>query len=73
MAKSPGYRKFFVLQWKALLQKRRHYILTALEIIVPTLLFVALVIMRAEADFFGVKQRKAVVPPVKSYVENYCK
>jgi hypothetical protein len=39
-------RKFLVLQWKSLLQKRRHYILTALEIIIPTLLFLVMVIFQ---------------------------
>ena len=41
-------RMFFILQWKNLILKRRHWLLTLVEILVPTLLFVTLVVIRVE-------------------------
>ncbi len=39
-------RKFFILQWKNYLLKRRHWVFTLFEIIIPTLLFVSIVAIR---------------------------
>ena len=41
-------RMFFILQWKNLILKRRHWVLTTVEILVPTLLFATLVAIRVE-------------------------
>ena len=41
------WRKFLILQWKNLLLKYRHYVQTAAEIFVPTLLFIGIVVIRA--------------------------
>ena len=49
-------RKFLVLQWKTLLQKRRHWILTPLEIVIPSILFIAVVVLRYEAVGFSPRQ-----------------
>ena len=39
-------RKFQVLTWKTLKVKMRHYIETTLDLIVPTLLFIILAVLR---------------------------
>jgi len=41
-------RKFFILMWKNLLGKKRHWIGSILEIIVPAILFAVLVVLRTE-------------------------
>ena len=56
---SDGLRKFLVLQWKSLLQKKRHWILTLLEIVIPSILFIAVVVLRYQADEFSPKQIEA--------------
>ena len=56
---SDGARKFLVLQWKTLLQKRRHWILTPLEIVIPSILFIAVVVLRYEAEDFSPEQQDA--------------
>ena len=40
--------KFLVLLWKNLLLKRRHWLMTVLEICVPVLLFIVLAVIRGE-------------------------
>merc|ERR550519_674699 len=40
------WRKFFILSWKNLLLKKRHWIMTILEIVIPTLLFIGIVAIR---------------------------
>ena len=52
-------RKFLVLQWKSLLQKKRHWILTLLEIVIPSLLFIAVAVLRYQADEFSPKDVEA--------------
>ena len=42
------FAKFWVLLWKNLLLKRRHWFMTILEIAVPVLLFVVLAVVRGE-------------------------
>ena len=56
---SDGLRKFLVLQWKSLLQKKRHWILTLIEIVIPSVLFIAVVVLRYEAKDFSPKQIEA--------------
>ncbi len=41
-----SFRRFFILQWKNLLLKKRHWLLTLCEIVIPTLLFVSIVAIR---------------------------
>ncbi|XP_023336664.1 retinal-specific ATP-binding cassette transporter [Eurytemora carolleeae] len=48
MGKSNLLRKFFILMWKTVLGKKRHWIGTLLEIIIPAVLFCALVALRTE-------------------------
>ena len=56
---SDGLRKFLVLQWKWLLQKKRHWLLTLLEIVIPSILFIAVVVLRYQAEEFSPKQIEA--------------
>lgn len=45
-------RKFQVLTWKTCITKLRHYIETTLDIVIPSLLFIVLVVLRYKvADF----------------------
>ena len=44
------FRKIFIMMWKNFLLRKRHYIQTALEIILPTLLFVILVAIHSTGD-----------------------
>jgi len=41
-------KKFFILLWKNLIIKRRHWLMSILEIVIPTILFMAIVALRAE-------------------------
>ena len=44
------FAKFWVLLWKNLLLKRRHWFMTILEIAVPVLLFVVLAVVRGQIN-----------------------
>lgn len=44
------WRKLVLLMWKNLLLRRRHWLLTAFEILLPTLLFTLLVTIRVLPD-----------------------
>ena len=50
MAEGNIFRKIFIMMWKNFLLRKRHYIQTALEIILPTLLFVILVAIHSTGD-----------------------
>ena len=45
--------KFFVLTWKNLLLKRRHWFMSILEIVVPVFLFAILAILRFVLELFA--------------------
>ena len=45
-------RKFWVLTWKTLIVKGRHYIETFLDLIVPTFLFMILAVLRYQGGDF---------------------
>ena len=45
------FRRIRLLLWKNLLMRRRHWIITSLEIILPTLLSILLVYIRTSVDF----------------------
>ena len=64
---SDGLRKFLVLQWKSLLQKKRHWILTLLEIVIPSILFIAVVVLRYQAEEFSPKQIEAEERTVENF------
>ena len=49
-SQSGVFRKIFIMMWKNFLMRKRHYIQTALEIILPTLLFVILVAIHNTGD-----------------------
>ena len=40
------FSKFLVLTWKNLLLKKRHWIMTILELVLPILLFIVLAVLR---------------------------
>ena len=42
-------RKFGIILWKNLLLKRRHWIFTTLEVVIPTLLFIVLALIKTAA------------------------
>jgi hypothetical protein len=74
MAASDAFRKFLVLQWKTLLQKKRHYILTVLEIVIPSLLFIVMVVLRVKGDgAFSPTMKPAVINDPMNYVDKYCR
>ena len=56
-------RKFLVLTWKTLLVKARHYIETVLDLIVPSLLFIVLVVLRYQFDGLAPTHEDAVISP----------
>ena len=43
-------RKFGTVLWKNAVLKRRHWLVTAMEIIVPTILFITVAVMRNSID-----------------------
>ena len=38
-------RKIFIMMWKNLLLRKRHYIQTTMEIVLPTMMFVAIIVI----------------------------
>ena len=73
---SNTFRKIFIMMWKNLLLRKRHYIQTALEIILPTLLFVILVAIHSTGDTPNTQEGTNVVPAniprVSYYPVDYC-
>ena len=69
-------RKIFIMIWKNFLLRKRHYIQTALEIILPTLLFVILVAIHSTGDApnsqDGTNIVPANIPNVSYYPIDYC-
>lgn len=61
-----NFRKFKVLTWKTLIVKRRHYIESALDIIVPSLLFIVLVVLR----YLGGGDMAPSVKPPEIFYDN---
>ena len=58
-------RKFKVLTWKTLKIKARHFIETTLDLLVPTLLFIIVVVLRYELlDFAPTEEPPSVFPAV---------
>jgi len=43
-------RKFGIVLWKNAVLKKRHWLATLLEIVVPTVLFIAVAVMRTSLD-----------------------
>ena len=75
-AGSNTFRKTFIMLWKNYLLRKRHYIQTALEIILPTLLFVILVAINSTTDApysqEGTNVVPANIPKVSYYPVDYC-
>ena len=75
-AGSNTFRKTFIMMWKNYLLRKRHYIQTALEIILPTLLFVILVAINSFTDApysqEGTNVVPANIPKVSYYPVDYC-
>ena len=42
--RSDALRKIFIMMWKNLLLRKRHYIQTTMEIILPTMMFVVMIV-----------------------------
>ena len=59
-------RKFKVLTWKTLKVKARHYVETTLNLVVPTLLFIIIVVLRyeLEGDFKPTDEPASIYPAV---------
>ena len=72
------FRKIFIMIWKNFLLRKRHYIQTALEIILPTLLFIILVALQVTVDIpnspsgNGTNEVQADIPPPHLYPLDYC-
>ena len=60
-SQSGMFRKIFIMMWKNFLLRKRHYIQTALEIILPTLLFLILVTIHNTGDQDG-QQGTNIIP-----------
>lgn len=63
-------RKFQVLTWKAFITKIRHYVETALDIIIPSLLFIILVVLRFKVADFSPEKKPAIRFHVDNFLEN---
>eukprot|EP00095_Tigriopus_kingsejongensis_P011912 maker-scaffold111_size354240-snap-gene-2.29 protein:Tk11912 transcript:maker-scaffold111_size354240-snap-gene-2.29-mRNA-1 annotation:"atp-binding cassette sub-family a member 3" len=73
MAGNSFVRKFFILQWKNLLLKGRHWVQTTCEILIPTLLFMGIVAIRVTGgDDITPKPRPAVVNESIPFHFTYC-
>ena len=72
------FRKIFIMIWKNFLLRKRHYIQTAIEIILPTLLFIILVALQVTVDIpnspsgNGTNEVQADIPPPDWYPIDYC-
>lgn len=71
------FRKIFIMIWKNVLLRKRHYIQTALEIILPTLLFVILVAIHSTGDKQNSQGEttnvvEANIPKATIYPIEYC-
>ena len=69
------FRKTFIMMWKNFLLRKRHYIQTAFEIILPTLLFVILVAIHSTGDSQssnGTNVIEADIPSEMPYPVDYC-
>ena len=71
------FRKTFIMMWKNFLLRKRHYIQTLIEIILPTLLFLMLVAIHNTGDTpnkDGQKTRKipANIPNETMYPIEFC-
>lgn len=67
------FRKFLVMQWKNLLLKLRHWVQTISEVVIPTLLFIGIVIIRTEGgEGITPVYKPAVVNMSEPYTWQYC-
>ena len=48
--RSDVLRKIFIMMWKNLLLRKRHYIQTTMEIILPTMMFVVMIVINNSGD-----------------------
>jgi hypothetical protein len=46
-------KKLWLVLWKNLIIRRRHWILTLIEIVIPVLLFIVVAVVRSEIGPFG--------------------
>ena len=65
-------KKFLVLAWKTLIVKGRHYVETILDLIVPSLLFIVLVVLRYQFDGFQPTTEDPVLGKNLEMFENFC-
>ncbi len=67
------FRQLGVLLWKTALQKRRHYVVTTAEVVLPAILFAVLVLLRVQGGgVFGPRQVPADIPEAAQVMEKYC-
>ena len=55
-------RKIFIMMWKNLLLRKRHYIQTTMEIILPTTMFVVIVVVNNSQDTDDMEHGSKIVP-----------
>ena len=66
-------RKFGVLTWKTLIVKRRHYIETALDLIVPTFLFMIMAALRYQGgDFLKPEHKPDEIFDTNRFLDKIC-
>jgi hypothetical protein len=73
-------RKFGLIVWKNLLLRKRHWIVTSFEIVIPVVLFILIAVIRSQlkspdvvvnvsANYFPIQEENEVT----SYISYFCK
>jgi hypothetical protein len=71
-------RKFGLVVWKNLLLRRRHWIVTSFEIVVPVVLFILAAVIQSLSSSPGVIHDSAIYFPIQnegqvtSYISRFC-
>jgi len=66
-------KKFFILLWKNMIIKKRHWVMSILEVLVPTVLFVAIVALRTEGgERLNPKYKNETINAAKIYPIYFC-
>jgi hypothetical protein len=65
-------RRIYLLLWKNLLFRRRHYVVTAFEVILPTILAMLMAFLRTQLDegTYKLVDRVSVFPPTTQQVRS---
>ena len=60
--RSDALRKIFIMMWKNLLLRKRHYIQTSMEIILPTMIFVGIIMWNNSQDTDNMEHGLNIAP-----------